>query len=521
MGDQPPSSLTRTGLEPTRAEFEAVVAERDAAVAALAERDERLAAMEAQVSVLTKQLTAVLGRVAELEAQAKRNSGNSDKPPSSDPPGQKPLRTNKPTGGKPGGQHGHEGRTNTPFAAEATTPEPVIPTSCERCGVGFASDVPTMGAPYLFQHIEIPPMPPLVVEFQLHERCCADCGGVTRGQLPADIGPSPYGPRLQALVATWAVQFHLSRRQIQRLLASLYGLAISTGTLQAIIERVAAACEKPVGELKDAIAGAPFANADETGHAHQGGGAKGKRHWLWVAVTLWGAVFAAAADRGAEGMALVLGQEFDGIVGCDRWRAYESRFGERRQLCWAHLKREGQAAVDRAGHLLASKNPKVRACGKLLLTWGEAFLALYKAMFSTWHRFEAGALTRAGLRGGMVSHQTAFGELLQQGLQLEDLNARRMCRDLLRPVQWKALWTFVTTPGVEPTNNLAEQALRQPVLLRRKTFGTRSENGMAALATLLSVVETCRRQGRAVIDYFEAAIRSQRLGHPPPSLVPA
>jgi transposase len=398
---------------------------------------------------------------------------------------------------------------------------------------------PNLGAPFIFQHIELPPVPPLVIEYRLHERCCSACGGVTRGQLPGDVGPSPYGPRLQDLVVTWAIQLHLSRRQIQRLLASLYGLTMCIGTIQSIIERVAAACKAPVADLKAAIGNAPFANADETGHMHQGGGAKGKRHWLWVAVTMWGAVFAAAADRGQAGLELVLGKDYNppcrtpavkrrlgcvrdsAIVGCDRWRPYESFYGENRQLCWAHLKREGQAAIDQAEFMLKSKDAVLRFDGERLMAWGRAFMSLFKAMFASWHRFRSGECGRAGLCCAVVSHKAAFDGLFLRGLTVERKKVKAMCKDLLRPVQWTALWRFVTVPGVEPTNNAAEQALRQSVLIRRKSGGTRSETGMKALATLLSVVETCRRQGRSAIDYLEAVIRSQHLELRPPSLVPA
>lgn len=516
-----------TVLEPTRPEYDVVVAERDAArvdltaaLAALVERDAKIALLEGQVKALMEQLAAVLVKVAELEARLAQNSGNSSKPPSSDGPAPRTPRTNKPTGNKPGGQPGHEGKTLTPFAPEKTAPAPVVPPACGHCGQGFEADVPCTSPPFLFQQIEIPLPPPLVTEYQLHERCCAACGGITRGELPGDVGPSPYGPRLQAVIATWAIQFHLSRLQIRRMLSSQYGISMSTGTIQEILERVAAACQPAVEALKAAINKAPVANADETGHAHQGGGAKGKRHWLWVAVTFWGAVYAVANERGAKGLAMILDADFAGIVGCDRWRPYE-KFGKNRQLCWAHLKRDGQSAVDRGEVMVNSKDEAVRTFGEALLAWGKSFLANFDAMFASWHAFEAGKYGRPGLRGAMVSHQTAFRKLLEQGRTAEDKRVRRMCKDLLREVQWPALWTFVTKEGVEPTNNLAEQAMRQPVLLRKKSGGTRSQQGMVTLAILLSVVETCRRQGRAVIDYFEAAIRCQRLAQPPPSLLSA
>lgn len=496
------------------AEFDAVVAEHNALIAG---RDAQIAVLQDQVAALTTQVATLL---AQLESQRKQNSNNSSKPPSSDPP-HGPFRANKPTGKKPGRRDGHEGVTNTPFAADEVTAAPLVPGSCGHCGSDFDPDAPCTSAPLVFQSIDLPETPPAVIEYQRQERCCASCGRLTRASLPDDVGLSPYGPRLQAMVVTWALQFHLSRLQIQALLASQYGLTICTATIQTIIERMASACEKPVEELKTAINNAPVVNADETGHKHQGGGAKGKRHWLWVAVTLGIAVFAAAADRGADGLAMILNKGYKGIVGCDRWKPYESCFGANRQLCWAHLKREGQGAVDRAEVLMKSKDQAVRACGERLLAWGQVFLKEYEAMFASWGRFKAGGLTRPGLRGVMVCHQTSFRELFNQGLTLEDKKVKGMSKDLLRPVQWKSLWTFVTVEGVEPTNNRAEQAIRQPVLLRRKSGGTRSAIGMKALATLLSVVETCRRQGLSIVGYFEAVIRSQRLGQPPPSLVPA
>lgn len=491
--------------------------ERDAALAAVAERDARIATLENQVSTLSAQLTTVLARLSDLEARLKQNSSNSSKPPSSDLGRTK--RPPKPKGKKPGGQDGHEGKTFELFVADSVSETKVLsPEKCKRCASALGPDTANLAAPLIFQTVEIPPVAPVIIEYQRLERCCCTCGTHTRAPLPEGVGPSQFGPRLQALVATWAIKFHLSRRQIQALCHSLFGLAISVGAIQALIERTSAACEEPVAELAEAIRQSPVVNADETGHAHQGGGAKGKRHWLWVAATVFGALFVVAPDRGREGLAQLLGKDFTGIVGCDRWRPYESLYGDDRQLCWAHLGREGQGAVDRARVLLKSKDPAVVARGVALLAWGEAFLKLYGQMFRSWHRFKAGEWSRQGLRGAMVSHKVAFAHLFRQGTLLEDAKVARTCRDLLR--QWRVLWTFVTVEGVEPTNNEAERSLRQPVLLRKKSMGTRSEKGKRAVANLLSVVETCRRQRRSVIDYFEAVIQSHRLRQRPPTLLP-
>lgn len=511
----------RPSFDPERlvAERDAAVAERDVALAALAERDLRITVLEKQVETLATTLNAAMSRLTDLEARLKTNSGNSSKPPSSDGPGVK-RRPQGAKGNKAGGQEGHEGKTFQPFAAEAVAEtKPVMPTACGKCGAAFGADASPVGTPVIFQTVELPPIIPFVVEYHRHEVWCAGCGGHTRGALPDDVGPSPFGPRLCAVIATWAIKFHLSRRQIAALCHSLFGLAISTGAIQAIIERAAEACEPAVKDLQAAIQKAEVVNADETGAAHQGGGAKKKRHWLWVAATVFGAIYLVAADRGTDALDKLLGKEFKGIVGCDRWRPYESLFGDSRQICWAHLGREGQSAIDRAEVMLKSKDEAVRVKGEALLAWGKAFLSLYDAIFKSWHRFKDGEMCRKGLTGAMVSHKVAFFKHLQAGALLADKKVARTCRDLMR--QWNVLWTFVTAPGVEPTNNEAERAMRQPVLLRKKSQGTRSERGKKTLGTLLSVVETCRRQARSAIDFIEAAIQNHRAGLPPPSLIPS
>ena len=514
MKRQPPLDPEQLLLE-----RDAAIVERDLARAELIVRDARIAVLEAQVETLTTQLAAALRALSDIQSQLKTSSANSSKPPSSDMPWAKRAPP-KAKGKKAGGQEGHEGRTFEPFAAESVAEViPLLPGACSQCGVGFAPESVPAGPLGIFQTVELPPSVPFVVEYQRFERCCASCGGHTRAPLPVGVGPSPFGPRLCAMIATWAIKFHLSRRQIQALCHSQFGLALSVGAIQGIIERAGEACEKVVTELSTALQQAKVVNADETGAAHQGGGAKKKRHWLWVATTATIAVYIVAADRGTEALEKLLGADFKGIVGCDRWRPYETLYGDNRQICWAHLGREGQSAVDRAAVMLKSQDAAVRLRGEVLLAWGEAFLALYKTIFKSWWRFKEGDISRPGLRGAMVSHKMDFARLLHDGKRLDDKKIPGTCRDLLR--QWGVLWTFVTVEGVEPTNNEAERALRQPVLLRKKSQGTRSDKGKKTLGTLLGVVETCRRQSRSVIDFLETAIRNHRAGLPPPSLLPA
>ena len=84
-----------------------------------------------------------------------------------------------------------------------------------------------------------------------------------------------------------------------------------------------------------------------------------------------------------------------------------------------------------------------------------------------------------------------------------------------------AYFRFLTTPGVEPTNNLAERALRSVVIDRRITQGTRGERGRAWCQRIWSVVATCRQHGRSVFAFIHEALARHFTGRPAPSLLPA
>ena len=170
---------------------ERLVAERDAAIserdAAIADHDSALAGvvtLEKQVETLTDGLAAALSRLSDIEARLKTNSGNSSKPPSSDTPGVK-RRPPKSKGRKAGGQDGHAGKNFQSFVADAVTDtKPLVPAACGNCGTAFGADAAPKEAPTIFQTVGLPPIIPLVIEFQRHELCCPGCGGNTRAPLP-------------------------------------------------------------------------------------------------------------------------------------------------------------------------------------------------------------------------------------------------------------------------------------------------------------------------------------------------
>jgi transposase len=478
-----------------------------AAHAAIAERDARIETLEE--------------RLARLEALLLTSSSNSSLPPSKNPPHVKRGGKSKPTGKPPGGQQGHK-----PHFFQAIDPQAVTRTvECEpagRCGYCLAdlSDAPLVESrdAVTFHQLDVPKLAFDVTAYLQRRRQCDHCHHWTLAPLPDGVSESPFGPGLVALIANLTIRYRLGRRPVAELIADLFGRRISVGAIQSALETASEAVAEAVAELARAVEASPVAGADETGWYDQTGFAKGKRCWLWMATTPIGTVFSIAPDRGIAGSMSVLGENFKGVVVCDRWKPYASRFGDRRQLCWAHLDREANAAIDRGSILSKRTHVALAARGDQLAAWGRAFSAEVRRLFEYWHAFKRGEICRKGLRGAMTSVKVAVGRLIASGTQLDDPALSATCRDLAK--QFSCLWTFVTEEGVEPTNNESERELRPAVIARSLMHSTKSEAGRLLYGRLMSVSATCRKQQRKVLDYLKLALERHLRGLSPPSLVP-
>ena len=474
----------------------------------IAERDARIESLEE--------------RFAKLEARLMSNSDNSHVPPSKNPlHAPKRSRSSGPSGKPPGGRPGHEPHLFAPVEPESVTRqvdcEPA--TRCDYC-LADLSDVPVVlgedAKPFFL--FDLPSLALDVTAYRRSRRACCHCRRRTVSPLPKGVGPSPFGPGLVALFATLTIRYRLSRRQVAALVAELFGRAVSPAAIQAALEATSEAVAGSVTELAAAVERSPVVNTDETGWRDQSGFAAGKRCWLWTATTRFGTVYAIAPDRGVAGSLEVVGPKFTGIVGCDRWAPYRSRFKHRRQLCWAHLAREAVGAQDRGAILAKSKHAGLVGRGEQLQEWGQAFEALSDKLFGYWHAFKAGSLDRPGLKQAMRPIRLAFARLVLRGRQALDKKLAATCRNILR--QFGCLWTFLAVEGVEPTNNAAERALRGAVIARGLMLSTKSAAGRLLYTRLLSVAATCKAQGRDLVAFFKDALERRAHGRSPPSLVP-
>jgi transposase len=466
-------------------------------------------AVQAVICALAQQVVALTARVQDLEArlgQNSSNSSNSSRPPSSDPPHRKPKRPppSGPSGRRAGGQPGHVAhhRALVP-PARVDQVHDHWPATCGLCQqplVRPAEDALLAPATGYRPHqvTELPSVRAQVTEHRLHRLACSACRHRTRAVLPADVPSGAFGPRVQATVALLSGRYRLSRREVADLCGTLLDVPLCVGSVDALCQATATALAAPVAEATTTLSQADVVHADETSWRQAG-----QSRWLWAAATALVTVFTIATSRGSGVVKGWLGDHFVGTLVSDRWSAYSLLDVAFRQVCWAHLRRDFQALVDRGG-----------AAAPV----GMCALTLSITLFHHWHQFQAGALDRAGLQVAVRPVQDAFTQLVDEGSVCPDRNAAGLCRALDR--LWPALWTFLDEEGVPPTNNRAEQALRPGVLWRKGSLGTQSDDGARFVERLLTVTATCKQQGRSVLSYLTAVCTAAQQDQPVPSLLP-
>ena len=453
----------------------------------------KLAEQSKQVEALVLQVEAQAKQIEALQEKLNTNSRNSSKPPSTDPrSGKKKTGSGK----KAGGQPGHVGRGRTFFSEEQVDQTHLLypERQCE-CG----GKVRATRLHQRHQTIDIPQIKPQITEYRLFAGACQVCGKHHEAVLPAEVSGKLVGPRLLALIGTLTGGYRLSKRLVQGLLQDLYRIDLSVGLISQSEELISAALETIVQEAHAHIQQAAVVHGDETGHKE-----KGKKQWMWVAIAGVVSVFMARAARSAEMAKELLGSAFAGILVSDRYSAYSWVDAVRRQWCWAHLLRDFTRISERSG-----------VAGQV----GEQLLEYGKRMFRYWHKVRDGTLSREKFQRYMAHIQVKVHAALQRGVLHGDAQTANTCKRILKFKT--ALWTFVYTPGVEPTNNLAERTIRSYVIWRKTSFGTQSKRGSVYMERMMTTVGSCKLQGRNVLEFLTHAIRAQIGNGNKPSLLPA
>ena len=457
----------------------------------------KVEAHEARLQVLE----ATIRRLEEELAAARKNSSTSSKPPSSDivkppkppvPPGQE-RRTI-------GGQPGHPKHDRVAFPPEMINGGffEYRLDICPECGTDLQPEL--IPAPRVVQQIDIGAMPVTIEEHRTHLGWCPCCQKRYEASLPLGISRGGLvGPRLTTLIAYLKGACHASFSMIRKFLRDVAGVTISRGQLRKIIGKVTEALQRPYEELLIHLPDEPVLNVDETGHKQNG-----ERQWTWCFRAALYTLYKIDPSRSGDVLIKVLGEEFDGVLGCDyfsAYRRYQREFGVLLQFCLAHLIRDVK-------FLTTLPDARDRA-------YGERLRGALRQLFAVIHRQEQ-------LPADEFQRQLTAARADVLHSATHDVPPTKHCQNLaLRFTKHgDSYFRFITTPGVEPTNNLAEQAIRFVVIDRLITQGTRSDSGNRWCERIWTVIATCAQQGRSVWSYLEAVVRAWFEGTTAPSLLP-
>jgi transposase len=449
-------------------------------------------ALRAEVAELRVKVQALQQQVQELQCRLNQNSTNSSRPPSTDPPNIKRRPPRPPSGRRSGGQSGHA-RQQRPLLPPDHM-EILKPTQCRRCGRALRGTDPH---PLRHQVLELPPIRPEVTEYQLHRLRCPGCGLATCAALPRGVPSGGQGPRLQAALALMTGAYRMSKRMVQTFCGDVLGVPVCAGQVCASEAETAAATDSVVKELRDYVR-SRSANVDETGWWQNR-----QRGWLWAVVTQAATVFTIALSRAGSVAKGLVDPSAGQVITTDRYKGYLWLPLRQRQICWAHLIRDFQAMVDRAG------------AGSPI---GEELLCCAEDLFTWWYRVRDGTLSRATFRRYVGELRSWVRSRLETGTACGCAKTAGTCREILAVEP--ALWTFARVEGNEPTNNAVERALRHAVLWRKTSNGTDSEAGSHFVENILTLVATCRQQGRNVLEYLTQCCEAALEGARPGSLVP-
>lgn len=439
-----------------------------------------------------------LGKIIEeLTERLNLNSNNSSKPPSTDLKKKKKREAKgKKTGKSQGAQPGHKGTYK-----ELLSPEQVdnfitcVPT--EHCDCGGEIEVNRNNF-QRHQVYEIPEPRCIVTEYQIFSGRCNCCSKKHTGQLPVGVTFKMFGARTYALLAILTSKYRLSKRLAKKLVAELFCLPISVGSISNIESRVSQAISASYQEVEEVLKNEAVIHVDETGCKQSN-----RNGWIWVLTTLKYTLFLLSNSRGRKIAKGLIGKYDDRIIVSDRYVSYNYIPDRNRQICWAHLKRDLQRISERSG-----------SSGKL----GYALLRTYRNIFNiylttSYEYRDKHNKTRKKLKRLIRN----FENFLLDGLSCDNKKTQQTCANIINVSG--SLWTFLSNKQVEATNNQAERQLRPIVIWRKLSFGTKSERGSRFVERIFTVTSTCSQLGKDAIRFLQQAVFSYFSDCQPPRLL--
>lgn len=478
--------------------------------------------LEAEKCCLENENDTLKARLSELEeeneslkqkiAKLSKTSKNSSKPPSSDivKGKEKTKGQNKDDGDGGlgvGGQPGHSKHKRPLFPEEEISN--FYEYTLDECPDCQGELQPSEKAPKVIQQMEIKEIPIEIDEHRGNAYWCPNCKKIHYAPIPEDIVKEGLcGPDLTALVGYMKSILHASFSTIRKFLRDVMKIKISRGQLSKLVNKVGKALDAPYDELLKQIPLEQNVNVDETGHKENG-----VKFWTWCFRAEMYVLFKIDKSRSSKVLIEVLGENFNGLLGCDyfsAYRKYMKDFNIVVQFCIAHLIRDIRFLIS-----LSDTETK---------EYGEKLLVLIREMFLIINNSENENIGEGETQKELTKIREKILEVaineapskLDKNLKETKKHAQAIAERFRK--FGSAYFQFITTPKISPTNNIAEQAIRFVVIDRHVTQGTRSLKGRKNCERLWTVIGTCNIQGRSAYQFIRKAVRAYFEGLPPPSL---
>ena len=442
---------------------------------------------DAIIAELTRKVETLIKRIQQLEeevARLRKDSNNSSKPPSSDIVKPKTnVRKRASKRRKRGGQPGHRRHTRKPFVADEI--DSVVEYEFRGKDLDGLIGLEDW---HVVQQVTLPGKLYVVTEHRARKYLESKTGKIVIASLPDEVQKGGLlGADITAMTAFMKGGCHISFSTIQRFFKEIMHLDVSRGMLSKATQKVSASLKPAYQQIAERLPDESYLGIDETGHKDSG-----DKYWTWCFQRPDYSFFHIDKSRGSKVLFAMLGEEYEGIIGCDFWGAYRkfTRLGNATvQYCMAHLIREIRFLAE---HMT-----------KKLARWGGQLLDWLRKLFKTLHRSDE--LTEGGFARRMDQIKKGFLSRMRRPPD------HKLAKKLARRFKGKAAETyfrFLTDPAVEPTNNGTEREIRHTVIDRRITQGTRGDAGMRWCEHIWTTIATCKKQDRNVFKFIHKSLLS-------------
>ena len=432
----------------------------------LVEKENRIKELEAKVAVLEYDLKQM--REKWFSRKKKRTEAEA-----------------KPEPRKRGAPKGHKGWfRKTPLKIDVV--EDVSLDRCPNCNSSDLSECKEID-----EHIQEDIVLPQVKVTQYRHRTywCKGCKDVVMGKGQEEIPNSYIGPKAKGLAALLKYKLKIPQRGIQELFQQFFGLRFVPSSVPGFHNQIRKQGTDLYDKLKSEIKKAPVIHADETGCPMDG-----KNWWDWLVASSTICLHAVQDGRGQAELENILGKTYDGILVSDFLTAYNAIKTKAKQRCLVHLLRDLKKALE--------------------CTEPTDFVHVYCQRLK--NLIQAAVDLDEGHQSEKISELEFKRQ--RQGLcaSLNDFQFPDPSKGILRKLALRLkhhkneMFTFLFYPGVPYHNNRAEQLIRSSVIMRKISFGHRSDNGIQNHNVLMSLQQTAQLNNKNSFVLFQKLLVSPK-----------